>query len=282
MTPHEVPPTTCAGAAPSKAITGVCIALLLVMVTGLAIYCWRRRRAQKGSYSAVETPPEAPAGRRDKTRGEDTVLMGTDGVSDAGEGSEQQPLLPAQGREQSETQEQDGAQGTASSNFSGSKASDVGTRASSWNTQKDPESEGELGARDEEGEGAASSQAQLAAQVAFPAQPSTAVEVEDMALKQHSQQKALLSSQHIREGTTGSRSELGREGTTGPRDDWTQERARLGGDDWTQERARLGGDDRTQSRARRGGDDWTQERAQRKGTTGPSSELGGRRDDWTQ
>ncbi|CAM2114850.1 unnamed protein product [Caretta caretta] len=63
--------------------------------------------AVTGPYSAGETPPEDPAGSRDKTRGEDTVLMANDGVSDAGKGPEQQPLLPAQGQDQSEIQEQE-------------------------------------------------------------------------------------------------------------------------------------------------------------------------------
>ncbi|XP_039392083.1 tapasin-related protein-like [Mauremys reevesii] len=45
--------TAGADTALSKAITGVCIALLLVMVAGLAIYYWRRRRAQKG-FSASQ------------------------------------------------------------------------------------------------------------------------------------------------------------------------------------------------------------------------------------
>ncbi|XP_030404016.1 tyrosine-protein phosphatase non-receptor type substrate 1-like isoform X2 [Gopherus evgoodei] len=106
---------TGADTAPSKAITGVCIALLLVMVAGLAIYYWRWRRARKGPSSAVEKPPETPAGSREKTRGEDTGLMGNDGVSEARKGPEQQSLLPAQGQEQSETQQQDGAQVTAPS-----------------------------------------------------------------------------------------------------------------------------------------------------------------------
>ncbi|XP_065447031.1 fibril-forming collagen alpha chain-like [Chrysemys picta bellii] len=77
------------------------------MVAALAIYYWRQRRAQKGPSSAVETPIKDPAGSGDKTRGEDTVVMENDGVSDAGEGSEKQLLLPAQGQDQSETQEQE-------------------------------------------------------------------------------------------------------------------------------------------------------------------------------
>ncbi|XP_053871075.1 collagen alpha-1(I) chain-like [Malaclemys terrapin pileata] len=81
-----------------------------------------------GPSSAMETPPEAPAGSRDKTRGEDMVGMGNDGVSDAGEGSKQQPLLPAQGQGQSKTQEQDGAQGAGRSDSAGSELSECQER----------------------------------------------------------------------------------------------------------------------------------------------------------
>nr|XP_032626994.1 CD276 antigen homolog [Chelonoidis abingdonii] len=194
---------TGADTAPSKAITGVCIALLLVMVAGLVIYYRRRRRAWKGPSSAVETPSKAPARSREKMCSEDTVLMGNDGVSDSGEGSEQQPLLPAQGQEQSETQQQDGVQGTAGSN-SGSKASDVSARASSWNMQRGPEAErpslntepsGDIRALDEERVGAASPQAQPEAEVAFPAQPQMAVEEGETDLSQQSQEVMLPMSQ---------------------------------------------------------------------------------------
>ncbi|XP_043404154.1 tapasin-related protein-like [Chelonia mydas] len=51
---------TGADAASSKAITGVCIGLLLVMAAALAIYCWRQRRARKG---ICRSWPRAPAGR---------------------------------------------------------------------------------------------------------------------------------------------------------------------------------------------------------------------------
>ncbi|XP_044870473.1 uncharacterized protein LOC123369177 [Mauremys mutica] len=193
------------GADHTSAAIGATLGILVAggAAAAIAIYC--RRKRQEGPPSAVETPPEAPAGRSDQTRGEDTVGLGTDGASDAGDGSEQQPLLPAQGREQSETQEQDGAQGTAGSNSSGSKASDVGTGVSSCITQGAPEAEGpspnteplgELGGRDEERVGAASPQAQPAAEVAFPAQPSAAGEEEgETDLSQHSRKAMLPTSQ---------------------------------------------------------------------------------------
>ncbi|KAM9148954.1 uncharacterized protein ACDP82_006098 [Pangshura tecta] len=151
-------------------------------------------------------PREDAAGSSDKTPREDAVLTGTDGVSDAGEGSEQQPLLPAQGRERSETQEQDWAGGTASSNSSGSKASDVGTGVSSCMTQGAPEAEGpspnteplgEPGALDEEQVGAASPEAE----VAFPAQPSPAGEEEgETDLSQHSREATVSTSQRSTAG----------------------------------------------------------------------------------
>ncbi|CAM5147954.1 unnamed protein product [Natator depressus] len=185
-----------AGADHTSAAIGATLGILVAggAAAAVAIYCWRKRR--EGPYSAVETPPEDPAGSRDKTRGEDTVLMANDGVSDAGKGPEQQPLLPAQGQDQSEIQEQeDRAPVTASSNSSGSKAFDVGPRASSWITQGGPEAEGqspnteplgETGARDEEQAGAASPQTPPAVEVAFPAQHSAAGEEGETALNQHS------------------------------------------------------------------------------------------------
>ncbi|TFJ96627.1 butyrophilin subfamily 2 member A1-like [Platysternon megacephalum] len=264
--------TAGADGAPSKAITGVCIALLLVMAAVLAIYCWRRRRARKAPYSAMETPPEDPAGSGDKTCGEDTVLMGNDGVSDAGEGSEQEPLLPVQGQEQSETQEQDGVQGTASSNSSGSKASDMGTRASSCITQGGPESEaeGETGALEEEGTGAASSQAQPVAQVEFPAQHSTAVEIEEMALNQHSREEAVPSSELHGAGTTEPSSELHGEGKTEPSSELDGEGTiepsnELDGEGTTEPSSELDGERKTEPSSELHG----------AGTTEPSSELDG-------
>ncbi|XP_074810259.1 uncharacterized protein LOC141988387 [Natator depressus] len=185
-----------AGADHTSAAIGATLGILVAggAAAAVAIYCWRKRR--EGPYSAVETPPEDPAGSRDKTRGEDTVLMANDGLSDAGKGPEQQPLLPAQGQDQSEIQEQeDRAPVTASSNSSGSKAFDVGPRASSWITQGGPEAEGqspnteplgETGARDEEQAGAASPQTPPAVEVAFPAQHSAAGEEGETALNQHS------------------------------------------------------------------------------------------------
>ncbi|XP_074810260.1 uncharacterized protein LOC141988388 [Natator depressus] len=96
-----------AGADHTSAAIGATLGILVAggAAAAVAIYCWRKRR--EGPYSAVETPPEDPAGSRDKTRGEDTVLMANDGLSDAGKGPEQQPLLPAQGQDQSEIQEQE-------------------------------------------------------------------------------------------------------------------------------------------------------------------------------
>ncbi|XP_037754575.2 uncharacterized protein LOC119566245 [Chelonia mydas] len=194
-----------AGADHTSAAIGATLGILVAggAAAALAIYCRRKRR--EGPYSAVEMPPEDPAGSRDKTRGEDTVLMANDGVRDAGKGPEQQPLLPAQGQDQSEIQEQeDGAQVTASSSSSGSKASDVGPRASSWITQGGPEAEGpslnpeplgETGAPDEERAGAASPRTQPAVEVAFPAQHSAAGEEGETALNQHSGEAMVPTSQ---------------------------------------------------------------------------------------
>ncbi|XP_043372961.1 uncharacterized protein LOC119856732 [Dermochelys coriacea] len=209
-----------AGVDHTSAAIGATLGILVAggAAAAIASYCRRQRRARKGPYQAVETPTEDPAGSREKMRGEDTVLMGNDGVSDAGEGPEQQPLFPAQGQGQSGTQEQDGAQVTASSNSSASRASDVGPRASSWNTQGGPEAEGpspnmeplgEMGAQDEERAGAASPQTQPAVQVAFPAQHSTAGEEGETDLSQHSGEVMVPTSQPKagEQGAPGSQAE---------------------------------------------------------------------------
>ncbi|CAM4314459.1 unnamed protein product [Lepidochelys olivacea] len=194
-----------AGADHTSAAIGATLGILVAggAAAALAIYCRRKRR--EGPYSAGETPPEDPAGSRDKTRGEDMVLMVNDGVSDAGKGPEQQPLLPAQGQDQSEIQEQeDMARVTESSNSSGSKASDVGPRASSWITQGGPEAEGpspnteplgETGAQDEERAGAASPQTRPAVEATFPAQHSAAGEEGETDLNQHSGEAMVPTSQ---------------------------------------------------------------------------------------
>ncbi|XP_065450162.1 uncharacterized protein LOC122172980 isoform X3 [Chrysemys picta bellii] len=168
-----------AGADHTSAAIGATLGILVAggAAAAIAIYCWRKRR--EGPYSAVETPAKDAAGSGDKTRGEDTVGMGNEGVSGAGEGSEQQPLLPAQGQEQSETQEQeDRLQVTGRSDSPGSELSECQERGKAVAAAPGPRAPGPNGDSSANAEagpagpGMAGASAELAGQQGRDAAPS--------------------------------------------------------------------------------------------------------------
>ncbi|XP_044869263.1 tapasin-related protein-like [Mauremys mutica] len=113
-------PLAVTGADHTSAAIGATLGILVAggAAAAIAIYCWRKRREGRGppySVSEVLGPaqcllgqevtlscamegkfPEDTAVTWERIHGEDRTVIGTDGVSEAGEGSEHQPLLQAQ------------------------------------------------------------------------------------------------------------------------------------------------------------------------------------------
>ncbi|XP_074812812.1 uncharacterized protein LOC141989795 [Natator depressus] len=134
-------PLAVTGADHTSAAIGATLGILVAggAAAAVAIYCWRKRREGRGApYSVSEvlgpsqyllgqevtlscamegTFPEDTAVTWERIHGEDRTVIGADGVSEAGEGPELQPLLHPQPHGWRATQERSGTCLTASLSF---------------------------------------------------------------------------------------------------------------------------------------------------------------------